>query len=76
MEFLLWPSEFRTDVVSVRMQALFSALRIQCCHKLWRRSQMWLGSGVGVVVAVVYTSAAAPIGPLAWEIPYAAQINK
>ena len=27
-----------------------SGLRIQCCHKLQRRSQMWLGSGVAVAM--------------------------
>ena len=26
-------------------------LRIQCCHKLRCRSQMWLGSGVAVAMA-------------------------
>ena len=31
---------------------------------------MWLGSGI--VVAVVQAGAIAPIGPLAWEPPYAA----
>jgi len=31
---------------------------------------MWLGSSVAV--AVVQTSAAAPIRPLAWGLPYAA----
>ena len=31
---------------------------------------MWLGSGVAV--AVEQASAAAPIQPLAWELPYAA----
>ena len=27
-----------------------SVLRIQCCHKLWYRSQMWLGSRVTMAV--------------------------
>ena len=31
---------------------------------------MWLGSGIAV--AVVQTSTAASIPPLAWELPYAA----
>ena len=35
------------------------------CHKLQRRSQMWLRSGVAV------PAAAALIRPLAWELPYA-----
>ena len=43
------------DVVSVRIQvpslASLSGLRIQPCCKLWGRSQMWLRSGVAVVVA-------------------------
>ena len=30
----------------LRSLALLSELRIQCCLKLWRRSQMWLRSGV------------------------------
>ena len=33
-------------------------------------SQMWLRSSVSV--AVVQATAVAPIGPLAWELPYAA----
>ena len=32
-------------------------------------SEMWLGSGVAVAAA--QASAAAPISPLAWELPYA-----
>ena len=31
-----------------------SGLRIRHCHELWCRSQMWLGSGVDVAVAVVW----------------------
>ena len=37
--------------MQVRFLALLSGLRIQCCCKLWRRSQMHLGSGVAVAVA-------------------------
>ena len=40
--------------------ASLSGLRIQHCHKLWHRSQMWLRSRIAV---------AAPTGPLAWEVP-------
>ena len=29
---------------------LLSGLRIQCCHELQCRSQMWLGSGIAVAV--------------------------
>ena len=43
------------SVISVRMQvqslASLSGLGIQCCHKLWHRLQMWLGSSVVMVVA-------------------------
>ena len=41
----------------------------QCCCKLQCRSQMQLESGVAVAVAVA--GKAAPIQPLAWELPYA-----
>ena len=34
----------------VRSLALFSGLRIWCCHELWCRLQMWLRSGVAVAV--------------------------
>ena len=41
-EFSLWLSRVRIEVISVRMQiwslAWLSGLRIQRCHKLWRRS--------------------------------------
>ena len=30
--------------------ALLSGLGIQCCHKLWHRSQMLLRSGIAVAV--------------------------
>ena len=44
LEFLLWLSRLRTQLVSMRMQgsslALISVLRIWHCHKLWCRSQM------------------------------------
>ena len=45
--------------------ALLSGLRIRCCHELWCRPQAWLRSCVGVAVV-------APIGLLAWELPYVA----
>ena len=35
----------------VRSLALLSGSRIQHCHELWYRSQMWLGSGITVAVA-------------------------
>ena len=31
--------------------ASLSALRIQCCHELWCRSQTWLRSGIAMAVA-------------------------
>ena len=50
--------------------AMLSGLRIQSCHKLWCRSQMRLRSAL---LWLWYRwAAAAPIGPLAWELPYAA----
>ena len=38
--------------MQVRSLALLSGLRIQHCHKLQHRLQMWLGSSVAVAVAV------------------------
>ena len=42
-------------VVSMRMQvqslASLSGSEIQCCCELWRRWQMWLGSGIAVAEA-------------------------
>ena len=38
--------------LQVRSRASLSGLRIPCCHELWRRSQMWLGSCIAA--AVVY----------------------
>ena len=40
----------------IRSLALLSGLRIQCCRKLWCKSQMRLGSHVAMVLpgAVVY----------------------
>ena len=58
--------------MQVQSLALLSELSIWLCHKLWRRSQMWLGSGVAM--AVVLASAAALIHPLAQELPYASGV--
>ena len=56
-EFLLWLSWLRTQLVAMRIGVRFlaslSGLRIQWCCKLWHRSQMQLGSGVAMAVAVV-----------------------
>ena len=35
----------------VRSLASLSRLRIQRCHELWWRLQVWLGSGIAVAVA-------------------------
>ena len=48
----------------------FSGLRIQCCYELWCRLQTRLGSQVAV--AVVW--AVVLIQPLAWKLPYAADV--
>ena len=34
----------------VQSLALLSELKIWHCHELWRRLQMWLGSGIAVAV--------------------------
>ena len=54
----------------VRSLALFSGLRIQHCHEVWlgRRS----GSDPKLLWLWCRLAATAPIGPLAWEPPYAA----
>ena len=53
----------------VRSLAPISGLSIWHCLELWGTSQMRLGSHVAV--AVMLTRAIAPIGPVAWEPPYA-----
>ena len=49
----------QTRLVSMRMRvgslASLSGLRIRCCHKLWCRSQTWLGSGVAAAKASSYS---------------------
>ena len=49
----------------VRSLPLLRELRIRHCHKLQRRLQMWLRSGVAMAAAT------AVIQLLAWELPYA-----
>ena len=44
----IWLASMNTQVPSL---ALLSGLKIWPCHGLWCRSQMWLGSGVAVVLA-------------------------
>ena len=55
----------------MRVQSLASldGLRIQHCRELWCRSQTWLGSQIAV--AAHRPEAAAPVQPLAWELPCA-----
>ena len=52
LEFPLWLSRLKPQLVSMRMQvrslALISGVRIQLCCELWCRSQMGLGSAVAV----------------------------
>ena len=63
----------RIGLASMRMQvrtlALLSGLRTWHCRELWCRWQTWLGSGM--VWLWHGLAAAALIGPLAWELPYA-----
>ena len=40
-----------TMTLQVCSLALLSELGIWRCHKLWCRSQMWLGSGIAVALA-------------------------
>ena len=58
----LWGQRFQS-------LASLSGLRIWCCHKVWLGLQRQLKSGVAL--AVVQASATSPMGPLAWELPYA-----
>ena len=72
-EFLLWLSRLRIQHSVCEDAGLISGLvqglRILCCHKLHRRSQMRVKSGVAV--DVTQACATAPVQPLAWELPYA-----
>ena len=60
----------RTMRLQVRSLASISRLRIWHCCELWCRSQTLLGSCIAV--AWCRPAAVAPIGPPAWESPYAA----
>ena len=74
MEFPSWRSGLRirrgTMRLQVRSLALLRGLRIWHCRELWSRSQTQLGSGVAEAAAAA-GSCIAPVGPLAWEFPYA-----
>ena len=63
--------QIKDPMLSLRKQvqslALFSGLMIHCCYKPQCGPQMQLGANISVAVA----TAAAPIQPLAWELPYA-----
>ena len=67
VEFSLWLSRLRTQVVSTRLWvwslASFSGLRIRHYSKLQDRPQMWLRS---------WCCRGNLIWPQAWEFPYAA----
>ena len=54
--------------MQVQPLALLSGIRIWCCHEVWCRLQIRLGSGIAVAVAV---AAAVLIQPPAWEPPCA-----
>ena len=68
--WIIWSSHcgsagYQDNIESMRMPiqslACLSGLRMQPCHKLGYKLQMWLQSALAV----------APIPPLAWELPYA-----
>ena len=63
------------QLVFIRMQvwplASLSGLKIQRCHKPWCRSQTWLGLHPVLLWLWLWLVTAAPIQPLAWELPYA-----
>ena len=51
-ELLLWLSRVQTQIVYMRIQSLASLgrFRIQHCHKLQHRSQIWLRSGIAMTM--------------------------
>ena len=51
--------------------ALLSGLRFRRWHELWCRSQTRLGSDLALLWLWRKPAATDPIGPLAWEAPYA-----
>ena len=69
LEFQLWLSGLRTQLVSLRIWVWPLALRIRHCCKLWCRWRMWLVRS-DVVWLWRRLVAMALIQPLAWELPY------
>ena len=61
----------RNHKVAGSVPALAQWVNIRRCRELWCRSQTWLGSRVAVLWLRRRPGATAPIGPLAWEPPYA-----
>ena len=63
----MWLGRLRTQPSACEDAGLIPGLtqwvKDLCCCELWYRSQMQLGSRIAVAVA-------APIQPLAWELPY------
>ena len=43
----IFPGSTRMQVQSL---ALLRGLRTQCCHELWSKLQMWLGSGIAAAL--------------------------
>ena len=73
LEFSLWFSGLRNPTSIHEDAGLIpglSGLRIQHCHKVWCRSQTWLGSGIAMAVATVTL-----IRALAQEFPYAKEAH-
>ena len=67
--------QIQLGTMKLRVQPLasLSGLMIRHCCELWCRSQTPLGSDVAVAVWR-RPAAIAPIGPLAWEPPYAVDV--
>ena len=59
----------RNHEVAGSVPALLSGLTIRRCHELWCRLQTWLDPELLWLRRRL--AATAPIGPLAWEPPYA-----
>ena len=62
--------QIRLGTMRLWFQSLASlgGLRIQCCHKLWYRSQT--GLDLALVWLWCRPVAVAPIRSLAWKLPY------